>query len=194
MIVTPLLKKYFSECLSYDPGSGVFTWLERPITHFRDDVTCRAKSRQEAWNRKYSGKRAGSVSGDGYEAINIRGKLYKTHRLAFLFMNEKMPEQVDHVDHDPTNNAWSNLRGSNNVLNHRNRPLQRNSKTGITGVSLCKRTGKYEAYITIRGLKKNLGRFNTLEKAKEARLSANVEYGFSKNHGIDLGERDIRVR
>ena len=54
------------------------------------------------------------------------------------------------------------------------RKVNKSSKTGVKGVSFKK--GKYEASIKFKGKPIYLGRFETLEEAKQARLDAEQEY------------------
>lgn len=56
---------------------------------------------------------------------------------------------------------------------------QKNSKTGVRGVSIHKRRGKfvgYQANIVINGKQKYLGTFSTVEEAAEARKAAEEKY------------------
>ena len=112
----------------------------------------------------------------------------KGHRLAWLYMTGEFPNgQIDHINHVRNDNRWCNLRVVNNQENHKNRPKQKNNKTGIVGVAFNKRTSKYIAYITVNKKRVSLGYFDDLEKAKETRLNANVKYGYSSNHGVGIG-------
>lgn len=54
------------------------------------------------------------------------------------------------------------------------RKLNKSSKTGVKGVSFKK--GKYEASIKFKGKPIYLGRFTTLEEAKQARMFAEEKY------------------
>lgn len=54
------------------------------------------------------------------------------------------------------------------------RKVNKSSKTGVKGVSFKK--GKYEASIKFKGKPIYLGRFTTLEEAKQARLLAEEKY------------------
>ena len=54
--------------------------------------------------------------------------------------------------------------------------VQKNNSSGVRGVSWIPRLQKYRAYITLRGKQKNLGVFEKLEDAKEARKKAEEKY------------------
>ena len=92
------------ELLNYDPISGIFTW-----------------------KTSRGGRKPGSIAGTkcihkGYITIQIDGTLYRAHRLAFLYMIGRLPEdQVDHIDRCKDNNAWSNLRECTQAENQLNK-------------------------------------------------------------------------
>lgn len=52
--------------------------------------------------------------------------------------------------------------------------IQRNNKTGVTGVSLHKATGLYHARIERNGRRQSLGYFRTLEEASAVRAAAQI--------------------
>lgn len=144
------------------------------------------------WNTKIKGiiigSEAGSNDAHGYGQIRLDGKVYKEHRLVWLYVTGRWPEgQIDHINHERRDNRFHNLREVDNAGNHTNRPMQRNNTTGVVGVSYCKRIDRYEAYITIDGKRKNLGHYKTLAQAREVREAANIQYGFHPNHGHGLG-------
>jgi hypothetical protein len=86
------------ELLDYWPETGIFTW--------RVD------------RRGGNGgilKKAGTVAGTfskthRYLIIQVDGRLYGAHRLAWLWMTSEWPaHQIDHKDTDRSNNRWNNL-------------------------------------------------------------------------------------
>lgn len=146
--------------LDYDKNTGIFTW------------TGKRKGTK-------AGKIAGTISSDNYIQIQISGRLYRSHRLAWFYEYKKWPEGIlDHIDRDTLNSAIDNLREASPSENQKNRGINRNSTTGVKGVSLNSKTGRYEAYIKIYGKKKHLGLFNSIEEASAAQLKAEAEiYG-----------------
>lgn len=54
--------------------------------------------------------------------------------------------------------------------------LSKNNTSGYKGVSLIKKTGRYRAYITLRGKRKHIGIFDTAEEADQARIEAEKKY------------------
>ena len=145
------------DILNYDRDTGIFTW------------TGKRKGTK-------SGKIAGTISSDNYIQIQISGKLYRSHRLAWFYEYGKWPEGIlDHIDRDTLNSSIYNLREASPTENQRNRGTNKNSTTGINGVSLHSKSGKYQAYIKVSGIKKHLGLFSTVEEAAAARNKAETE-------------------
>lgn len=153
--------------LHYDQTTGIFTWIKSKRTTLIGTV-------------------AGGMSRpDGYIRISIKYKPYFAHKLAWLYVNGVWPsEQLDHINHDKTDNRIDNLREVSHRENHLNQPLSKNSTTGLHGVSFHKRANKYEARIKVGGKSLYLGSFKTANEAYAARKNADSKYGFHPNHGI----------
>jgi len=78
---------------------------------------------------------------------------------------------------DPTKNYEpSNCRWSNTFVQMQNRGMLKNNKTGVTGVAYIESQGFYRTYITRDNIRKDLGKFSTLEGAKKARIVAEEYY------------------
>ena len=147
--------------LSYDPETGIFRWL----------VT-----RRDRHGR--SGKiKAGMIAGSsthGYRCITINA----AHRLAYLYMTERWPKVIDHLNRDRSDNRWRNLREATRRMNCRNKFQYINNTSGFVGI---KKRHSYEAYIGTGN--RYLGSFKTLAEAVAARRAAEQRYGYSLGHG-----------
>jgi predicted TIM-barrel fold metal-dependent hydrolase len=146
--------------LKYDPATGVFL---------------RAKA--------LGNKPAGTVAGwrcpsNGYLHIEIDGKKYAQHRLAFFYMTARWPRRVDHEDLDRTNNKWNNLREATHSQNGANRAAQANSSSGRKGVHWHKGARKWTAEICCDKQRIYLGLFTTEVEASNAyEAKANELFG-----------------
>jgi hypothetical protein len=137
--------------LSYDENTGVFRWLVRPSS------------------KVPPGSVAGSLNRNGYSNIQIFGRRYLAHRLAWFYHYGEWPAgEIDHADRNPSNNAISNLRISTRSQNNHNKD--------VLGYSLCRRTGKYLSVININGIFVHLGLFKTKEEAAAAYRGASIAH------------------
>ena len=138
----------------------------------------------KAWNTRYAGTRAGKVNGSGYVLIQINGKHYRAHRLAWLASTGSWPcQKIDHINGDKLDNRIINLRDVSTLENNRNMPLLVNNKSGRVGVSWYSARSEWVAHIKVDGRQKILGRFKSKDLAIAARESAERELGFHPNHG-----------
>lgn len=127
---------------------------------------------------------AGSVALDGCRQISVKGKLYKAHRLAFLYMEGQFPKDgVDHKDHNRDNNAWLNLRHATQSINLKNQSKRKDSLAEVVGVNWIKRRKKWRSRITTNGEEIHLGMFKDKKEAIRVRKEAEKKYGFHENHG-----------
>lgn len=99
--------------------------------------------------------------------------------------NGPIPEgyEIDHLDHDPSNNRLNNFRLVLGKENAKNRPKNKNNTSGYTGISWGKGRGKWSVTIMVNYKTIHLGRFDNLEDAIKARQEAEIKYGFHPNHG-----------
>jgi hypothetical protein len=153
----------------YDPDSGVF---------IRKTTVKRHKQGTIAGCKKYRNDIPIDIS------ITIHGKDYKAHRLAYLYMTGNWPEnEIDHIDQNAFNNAWSNLRDVTRSENHRNQRLSKNNTSGVCGVSFDYNIKKWSAYIKVDNINIFLGHAAFKKDAIKIRKDAEEKYNFHKNHG-----------
>jgi hypothetical protein len=133
--------------LNYSLETGAFTW-------------------------KTTGKEAGSISNNGYRKIQLGGKNYYAHRLAFLAVTGQLPTAfVDHIDGNRDNNSFENLRLVNRKTNNQNiRQAKQNNKLDVLGVR--KRGNSYTAQICVDGKSQHLGTYGSFDLASNAYLKA----------------------
>jgi hypothetical protein len=163
---------FLLECFDYNQETGTLTWKIRPLHHFDGSVRY-----QKSWNTRWSGKLAGAIDSKGYYVILIEKKMQRAHRLIWKLMTgEDSKLEIDHIDNNPKNNAWVNLREATRVENCRNVRKHKNNSTGYKGVSFDKLTGKFKASIYIGSSNKNLGYYLTPEMAYRAYCEASKKY------------------
>ena len=181
-----LTAEIVKELLYYNPNTGKLFWRERPSKYFKNEVDARK------WNTRYAGKEAFICKEKDYHLKHVKikrkigaifDKKYSAHRVIWLYYYGCWPkDQIDHINHDPTDNRIINLREASNTENQKNRTLNKNSKTGYTGVSWYEKENKYRARIKINRKEIHLGSYDSLEEAVEARELANINYNFHPNH------------
>ena len=154
-----LTQERLKELLSYDPETGVFVRIK-----------------QTSSNAKI-GDVAGAARRDGYRIIQIDHKQFTAHRLAWLYMTGAFPpDQIDHIDRNPTNNRFANLRAVTQSENMHNLGKSKYNSSGYRGVNYQKCCKKWYASIKLNNVQKNLGRFSTPEEASAAYLAAQKIY------------------
>ena len=186
-IAMELTAEIVRDLLDYNPDTGDLFWKERPLKYFKKEIDARK------WNAKWSDKKAFTYKTKDYRSKHVRiankegsifGKRYLTHRIIWLHYYGCWPkDQIDHINHDPTDNRIINLRDVTASENQRNRTLQKNNKVGHSGIYWDKESKKYRAQIHNGKHCKNLGNYDNLEEAIKARELANINYNFHPNHG-----------
>ena len=167
------------ELLDYNLYSGSLTWKSRDRRWFI------SSKHWKWWNGRFYGKVAGSPNSDGYILVGVFGTLYKAHRLAWLMTYGVWhKEQIDHINHIPSDNRMSNLRGVSSYENSRNQTLRSDNTSGCFGVCWHKSTGKWVSRITVKRKRIHLGLFTDKREAIRVRKKAEVAHGFHENHGV----------
>jgi len=123
------------------------------------------------------GSEAGWLSSDGYRYISVQGREYAAHRLAWLVVQKADPAEfdIDHIDGNKQNNAFSNLRLATRRENTRNSRTRQNNACGFKGVHFRKDINKWRATIHLNGQQISLGCFDTPELAHMAYCKAAAE-------------------
>lgn len=133
---------------------------------------------------KSTGRAAGHINDRGYRVIEYAGTRYKAHRIAWTIYHGQPPTgEIDHINQNKDDNRIANLRDTCCQENMRNRSLQKNNTSGVTGVVWHSRQQKWVAKIKYKGKWVWLGQFDDKKEAIDARYVAEEVYGFSDIHG-----------
>ena len=180
---------FLNECFSYDKNSGKLRWKNRPERHFN------SISGYKAFNTRHSGRLAGYDS-RGYKRLTIDGMEYFSHRIIWNMIIGYIPNglEIDHINQCRGDNMLSNLRVVDRQENTKNRPISKNNNTGVSGVALDKRDGKYSARININKKLTVLGYFDNIFDAAACRKSAEIKNGYHENHGKKPRAEEVDTR
>lgn len=191
--INSLPEGFLKECLEYNPETGVLKWAQRPLHHFPSAKQC------AAWNATWAGKEAGSkkcrkrsdhrstiqiciskelpqsewTSDDDGRVRRSKSILYSAHRLAFVLMGESVPvdKVIDHINNDPWDNRWCNLRLVSQRENCRNRKACALKKSGLPRNIFRSTHGRtkivYEARVSSGG-------FDSIQEALDWRNRAEI--------------------
>lgn len=139
------------DCFEYKPLTGELIW------------------RDVKRKKVLPGSVAGCITPSGYKSICFKLVHYQAHRLIWAWVTNSDPEkyQIDHIDGNPLNNTWWNLRLATHPENIRNRAVRKDNKLGVKGV-FVRHDGKYRARVRHNNVIYNLGVFDTAEEAGAA--------------------------
>ena len=160
--------------LDYNPKTGEFFWKRR------DDGGSRAVA---SWNERFAGRAAlTNKHPKGYLQGAIKKRSFLAHRAAWAITHGEWPSnQIDHINGDRSDNRLDNLREFTAGQNARNRKRRegRKGKVGVTWYADCR---KWRAQIQANGVHISLGYYDDYKAAVAARLEAERDLGFDKNH------------
>lgn len=124
------------------------------------------------------GQKAGYVGKDGYGVVKINNISYKLHKIVFLYHYGYIPECIDHINGNRSDNNIENLRESTRSQNNWNSIKPKTNTSGVKGVSWYKTYNKWVAKCKVFGKQYFLGYFHNIEDAE----SAVIEFR-KNNHG-----------
>ena len=113
-----------------------------------------------------AGQVVGNRRRDGYVTVGLLGKKWLLHRIVYAMHHGHMPDVIDHIDGDPSNNRVENLRPADNSKNQWNRKIDSRSKLGVKNVYFHNRDKTYGVRMKIDGKVKTIGYYKDLELAE----------------------------
>lgn len=175
---------FLRKLVRYEPETGLLFWLPRTPDMFTSG-RFGAIRKCKIWNTRFAGREAfAAVRPDGYRAGVAFGCKLLSHRVAWAVVHGEWPDgEIDHINHDPTDNRLANLRAVSASLNQRNKRIPRSNKSGAVGVRFYKATNRWVAFMRIGNKSHHLGYFKDFDEAVRARKDAEAGMGFHANHG-----------
>jgi hypothetical protein len=178
-----LTQEYLKECFTYNPETGDLTWKERPLHHFK------SIKNQKIFNSRQAGEIAGSkacLNKIHYKVTNltsIRKSPYLVHRLIWTLIYGEIPNIIDHIDGDGSNNRLENLRNGTRRDNQKNQKMNIDNKSGCMGIYWYEPLKKWQVNIRHNDKNNHLGYFKDWFEAVCTRKSAENKHGYHINHG-----------
>ena len=137
------------DTLAYDPTVGKFTWKTRAALCVRPGYT------------------AGCLNEQGYIQIRFKKKIYKVHRLVWLFEHGNWPKNnLDHLNGIRSDNRIQNLRECTAKTNCQN--YERYRSGNLVGASYHKHVKRWVSRWAFDGKMFYLGYYDTEKEASDA--------------------------
>lgn len=157
-----------NELFDYNPSTGDIVWKV-------------SRSRYRA------GDIAGHIDIGGYVIIGVNKRHERAHAIAWEIYYGEKPDprkEIDHINHNKSDNRISNLRLVTRSENQRNQSRNTRNKSGVTNVYTCKATGRWKVYITNPKTKKPFTKHcRNFTDAVMLAYCKRMEFGYHPNHG-----------
>jgi hypothetical protein len=141
--------------------------LMRHLYEYKDGRVITKTARR----RKSVGSFASDEKGDvnGYRRISILKSNYKEHRVIWSLFNDTVPDIIDHINNDVTDNRIENLRESSYTLNSYNRK-------NVRGISYHKKQKTWFVNIRYKNKLEHIGCFKDEEFAELVAQEARAKW------------------
>ena len=149
--------KRVREVFDYDSDTGIVTWKIQPkhragVIKVGDRAGWQSKKSRRWW-------------------VWLDGQQYTASRFIWFWMiGESAPLEIDHIDQNPSNDRWTNLRLATTTQNQGNKRYYQKNKNGYRGIAkVVQASGvvKYQAAISHDHKVRYLGLFATAKEAHE---------------------------
>lgn len=121
--------------------------------------------------QKCKGQVAGTKHTKGYLAIKLKGRVYKAHRLIYIWHHGELSGDmhIDHINGVRDDNRIENLRVATPAENQWNLHWEVNGFTRT-------RSGRFQVRINVNGKEKHIGMADSEEEAQAMYLQAKEKY------------------
>ena len=164
--------------INYNSQTGGLTWKLGDPSMFASDKSFKR------WATLFVGKPALISVTDGYYCGEVSSTHLLAHRVCWFLHYGVWPKgMIDHINGKRKDNRIENLRDTDRVGNNRNAKLRADNTSGKSGVTWNSRDKRWNASISICGIRKHIGDFLNKEDAIKAREDVEKGEGYHENHG-----------
>ena len=171
-------QKQLRDLLDYNPETGILTWRERPLRYFSASTEALKAGACKRWNKRYAGTTAGADM-FGYLQVKIFDRNMLAHRIIWVMVHGYWPEEIDHINGNPSDNRLVNLRHASRTENARNQKRHCTNTSGRTGVHWNRFTQYWVASIRNKDRTLYLGSYDEFQEAVAAREVFEKKLGFT---------------
>ena len=153
--------------LHYEPDTGLFTW------------------RHTTGSKSKAGRVAGGYDTQGYVLVGMGRRLYRAHRLAWLYVYGVWPNHtIDHINRVRHDNRIINLRMATQAQNCQNMSARVTNTSGFVGISQ-RSSGRWSARIRCNYKYIYIGTYDTPEEAYQAYQKAAAKYHTHNPYAVE---------
>ena len=159
-----LTKEMLEHKFYYNIEKGTLRWKNPTSNRARKDVD------------------AGWIDTEGYRKVTINNTTFRVHRILFYLANGRWPLEIDHLNGDKSDNRSCNIVESTRSENNRNRAIQSNNTSGVTGVRWVESKKAWRGEFTCKDFRTSKI-FSDFSDCVEWRQGIMNTIGFGPNHG-----------
>lgn len=160
--------------------AGKLPTQEELISRFSyDKDTGKITSKKWHGGKTSKGTELGWTNPEGYVFLSVNGRKYPAARIIWCLVYGYWPEnEIDHINLKRDDNRLVNLREMTRECQQRNKGVNKNSTTGVKGVSPHSQSGGYLAQITVNYENIFLKCTKDLSEAVLFRWKAEVDFDY----------------
>lgn len=149
-----LTQQKVKDTFDYNPETGELLWKKSKMMKYGSIAGCRDNS-------------------TGYIRVHCGGKNHLAHRVVYLWVHGRLPEVIDHINGNRSDNRIDNLREADWAKNNWNRRRYDGQK--LKGANYCPGRRKWRPTIAYNGSIITLGGYDD-------EISAAIAYNIAASH------------